>query len=120
MYNQKLSAFWWTRNHRYLIYFLRELTGLFIAFYTIFFLIAAIKDPTLQFLMERTSAFRTISWLGLAAAVFHTVTWLFVSVRISTIPLKKATATGLFLLLILAWLALSYAVFYTNFFYSGY
>src|SRR3989338_9616715 len=84
---QRTSSFWWTRNFRTVIYFLRELTGTFIALYCMAFLIAALQDHTLAFV--HTTCFAIASWIGLAAAVFHTVTWLSVMVTISPIPLPK-------------------------------
>jgi fumarate reductase subunit C len=112
-YEQKLSHFWWTGNIRYLIYFLREFTGVLIALYTIFFLAQAIFDPTLSFVKEYS--FRIVSWIGLAAAIFHTITWFWVTVKISPIPLKKPLQVFFFLILIILWLTFSY--FLLHFFY---
>lgn len=114
MLRQKLSSFWWTSNMRYLLYFLREFTGVIIAFYAIFFLAKAMFDPSLGFV--RSLGFQVISWIGLIAAIFHSVTWFWVTVKISPIPLKKPLQIFLFIILIIFWLALSY--FFLNFFYE--
>ncbi len=103
---QRTSSFWWTRNPRTVIYFLRELTGTFIALYCITFLAAALQDPTLAFVA--TTWFAVVSWIGLAASVFHTITWLAVTVTISPIPLPKFAQRIAFIGLIAAWLAASY------------
>lgn len=112
-YEQKTTRLWWTQNIRYLIYFLREFTGVLIAFYTIFFLTQAIFDPSLAFVKE--FSFRLMSWIGLAAAIFHSITWFWVTVKILPIPLKKPLQVFFFLILIILWLTLSY--FLLHFFY---
>lgn len=105
---QKLSHFWWTSNIRYFIYFLREFTGVLIAFYTVFFLGKAIFDPGLVFV--QTLGFQVISWIGLSAAIFHSVTWFWVTVKISPLPLKKPLQIFLFIALLILWLLISYAL----------
>ena len=74
MHSESPSPHWWTRNIRTTIYFIRELTGPVIAFYFLYFLIAATFDTSLKF--TNAAAFHVISWIGLTAAVFHTITWL--------------------------------------------
>lgn len=114
MYEQKTSPLWWTANIRYFIYFLREFTGVLIAFYTVFFLAKAAFDPELTFV--KNPSFQIVSWIGLAAAVFHTTTWFWVTVKISPIPLKKPMQTLAFIALIALWVVLSY--FLLNLFYA--
>ncbi|MEK9132334.1 MAG: hypothetical protein AAB606_01315 [Patescibacteria group bacterium] len=79
-YFPKISPLWWTQNIRYLVYFLRELTGVFIAFYIISFLVLAFNDPHLAFTL--TPFFKIVSVIGLMAAVFHSLTWLWVMPRL--------------------------------------
>lgn len=96
------------------IYFLRELTGVFIAGWTIYFLTSAIFDPTLAFVTTRT--FQIINIIGLAAAIFHTITWFWVTVQVTPFHLKKSLQYSLFCVLIAAWFGASY--FLLNFFYG--
>lgn len=96
------------------IYFLRELTGVVIAGWTIYFLTLAIFDPTLAFISTQT--FRVASAAALLAAIFHTITWFWVTVQLAPIPLKKSTQIIIFLGLIAIWIAVSYFLF--NFFYG--
>ena len=91
-----------------ILYFLRELTGVFIAGWAIYFLTSAIFDPTLTFLT--TKIFRIVSFVGLAAAVFHTITWLWVTVQLAPVPLKKSTQILLFIILTHVWLGISYVL----------
>lgn len=79
-YFPKISPLWWTQNIRYLVYFLRELTGIFIAFYVISFLVLAIFDPDLVFTLR--PFFKITSVIGLIAAIFHSLTWLWVMPRL--------------------------------------
>lgn len=111
---QKQSALWWTRNSASIVYFLRELTGVFIAGWTIYFLTSAIFDPALAFL--KTATFRIASVIGLIAAVFHTITWFWVTVRLAPVALKKSAQLILFFGLIAVWIAISY--FLLIFFYA--
>lgn len=111
---QKQSSFWWTRNSASIVYFLRELTGVFIAGWTIYFLTSAIFDPTLTFL--KTATFRIASMIGLIAAIFHTITWFWVTVKIFPIPLTKNLQIISFAILIAVWLGISYTLFI--FFYA--
>lgn len=60
----------------YFIYLTRESTGPVIAIYTIAFLIGALFDPHLTFLLN--PYFRILSWIALAAAIIHSLTWLWV------------------------------------------
>jgi fumarate reductase subunit C len=110
---QRQSPLWWTRNLSSTVYFLRELTGVLIAAWTIYFLTAAIFDPTVSFFTETT--FRIASAVGLTAAIFHTITWFWVTVKISPLPLSKKLSLAAFLGLIAAWFVISYALL--NFFY---
>ena len=113
MHQPKISRLWWLGNIRYFIYFLREFTGALIAFYAIFFLAETMLDPALTFVKELR--FKVVSWIGLSAAVFHTITWFWVTVKISPIPLKKPAQIFLFIIFVTLWLLLSY--FLLNFFY---
>lgn len=112
---QKPSPFWWTQNPKTVVYFFRELTGIFIALYVMIFLGLAVTDATLNFL--RGSFFKTVSWAGLAAAILHTLTWFWVTVKITPVPLPKWAQVLLFLVLIATWLIASY--FLLIFFYRG-
>lgn len=110
---QKPAPLWWTANIRTVIYFLRELTGVFISFYALSFLVLAFFDPELAFI--DSVFFRVTSWIGLTAAAFHTITWFAVTVTISPIPLPRAAQIFAFLSLLTGTIGASY--FILNFFY---
>lgn len=106
--------FLWTQNRRYFLYFLRELTGPLIAGYIIYFLLNTFFDQGLAF--TQTGTFRVVSWIGFAAAVFHTITWFWVTIKIMPFTLKKYRQIGLFISLLIIGIALSF--FLLNFFYE--
>ena len=118
MYIQKQSPFWWTRNLSTTIYFLRELTGVFITLYVIYFLSSAFYAVMTQqsankaviqaMTFTQTTSFVVISWIGLIAAIFHTITWLWVTVKIAPVPLKKPVAVTAFVALLGVWIVVSY------------
>ena len=107
------SPLWWTKNPRYLIYFLRELTGPVIALYALWFLGGAMADQTLAF--THGTSFRFMSGVGLFASIFHTLTWFWVTVKIAPVPLPRALQMLGFLGLIAVWLGASF--FLLHFFY---
>lgn len=112
-YEQKQSAFWWTRDIRTTVYFIRELTGVFIAFYVMYFIAYGFFDSYRTFATHTAS--NVISWISLGAALIHTVTWFWVTVKISPVPLSKILQMLAFLGLIAAWIGVSYYLF--SFFY---
>lgn len=117
-YEQKLSKFWWLRNANSFAYFVRELTGLFIVFYIIYFLVSAfVEDSSNSFDFLRTSGFKIVSAIGFAAAVIHTLTWLWVMTNFIRKEIKKWQQILLFFLLIGLWIAVSFillTVFYAK------
>ena len=114
-FTPKFSPLWWTRNLRYFIYFLRESTGVFIALYLLVYvgkLTHTWSDPgpISQSILWNVST-KLLPWLSpiaLAAAIFHTITWFWVTVKISPIPLPRWLQIIGFLGLISAWLTISY------------
>ncbi|PJC37140.1 hypothetical protein CO046_01985 [Candidatus Peregrinibacteria bacterium CG_4_9_14_0_2_um_filter_53_11] len=108
-YYEKQSAFWWTRNLASTIYFVRELTGVGIAAYLLYFLGFAVSDPGLTF----TSAthFNVISYIGLGASIFHTLTWLRVTAKVTPFDLSRSVQLTLFALSLVVWLGLSFLLY---------
>lgn len=114
MFFPKISRTWWTKNPRYTIYFLRELTGVVIALYVMYFLIYELFYEYRTFSQNAVS--QIVSWISLAAAVFHTITWFWVTVKISPVQLKKHIQIATFIGLLAVWIAASY--FLLQFFYD--
>lgn len=106
-----MSPFWWLTSIRYFIYFIRELTGPVIAFYTAYFMIRWYFNPALSFI--NTPSFKTISWIGLMASIIHSLTWFWVTAKISPVSQKFRWIIAVFL--IFFWVGLS--AFLLNTFY---
>lgn len=107
---QRPSAFWWTRNIATVIYFMRELTGVFIAAYLIYFLgITEFTKLTLAQL-QITLHFKIMSVIGFAAACVHTITWLWVSTKVTPRPLPRSMQIGMFILLLAFAVGTSYTL----------
>lgn len=99
---------WWTHDLIGWIYFLRECTGLFISAYWVIFLVFWWKDPGVLFVEEMW--FKTVSVVGLVAAVFHSFTWFAVSVKVTPFDLSKTVERAGFVGLVLIWLLSSYGI----------
>lgn len=108
------TSFWWASDWQGVLYFLRELTGVGVAFYGLFFVGAWAFDPTLVFLS--TSWFKVLSVLGFGFAAFHSITWLGVTMHVTPFDLPKWVERIGFLVLLLVWIVLSY--FLLKFFYE--
>lgn len=114
MFFPKVSRFWWTQNWRYTVYFLREFTGVVIALSMMYFLAYGFFYEYRTFAQNALS--QIVNWIGLAAALFHTITWFLVTVKISPVPLKKHLKMGVFVGLLGIWIFVSY--FLLHFFYD--
>lgn len=117
-YPQKLGALWWTKNIRYTIYFLRELTGPIIAGYVLYLLIGVWAQP--KPLFQHIPGFAAISWMALIASILHSITWFWVTIKISPIQLSRLLHALAFAGLLAGWLLLSYLLIYVDFFYQSF
>ncbi|MDP2625059.1 MAG: hypothetical protein Q8P27_02630 [Candidatus Peregrinibacteria bacterium] len=109
------TFFWWTRNVTAVIYFLRELTGVGIAIYMVTFVLAFYLDPVGEFVTS--TWFYIISWMGLVSAIFHSLTWLAVTLKVTPFDLPKPVERIGFFLLLLIWGGVS--LFLLTYFYEG-
>lgn len=100
MYAQKISRFWWLSNSRYTIYFLRELTGVIIAVSVILFIIS--------FFLSAPQVFRWFVPVAFVAALFHTLTWFWVTIKISPLPALRLIRLMAFFSIAALWLFVSY------------
>lgn len=115
MYHPTLPNFWFLQNRRYALYMLRELTGVIIAAYFLYSLFI-IGGPN-----------RLFTQITLAASVFHTLTWLWVSIKISLTETQNfitrflkipqiLLALAAYILLISLWFVISLLLL--NYFYT--
>lgn len=95
---QKQERFWWTKKSSYLLYFIRELSGLLIAVYVLasIMILAGIKlgqngSAFSHFLESFNSStfYLIIQYAGLIGALIHSITWLLIMPTISPIELSR-------------------------------
>ena len=103
------KMFWWIKSPTAVIYFLRELTGVGIAIYMTVFVVMYVQDSNLSFVDSMW--FQVVSWLGLVSAFFHSLTWLFVTLRVAPFDLPKNVERAGFVLLLGAWAVMSYVLY---------
>lgn len=93
---QKAGHWWWTKNPRYFLYFLREFSGVLIALY----LVGMTFFPHPYF-----------HYLGLIGSLIHSVTWLSVMPQLLRWKPSKLQKNVIHILLLSAWLIISYLIF---------
>ncbi len=107
--HKKQSAFWWTRSPETIIYFVRELTGVFISIFVVIF---AVTSSTHNFRwMVAQAWFGPLAIATLVASLIHTTTWLWVSTKITPFDLKLPARIALFTVLLVAFGAASYFLY---------
>lgn len=99
---------WWAQDGTGWLYFLREFTGVLIALYMVTFIVAWWQEPGGQFVGEFW--FKVVSEVGLAGAVFHSLTWFAVSLKVTPFDLPKWVERVGFLAMIILWLGISYGL----------
>ena len=80
-YRRRMSVFWWVGRRSYLIFVLRELSSVFVAWSVVFLLllVRAVSQggPEYQRFVDRSSApgMLALNVVALAFVVFHAITW---------------------------------------------
>jgi fumarate reductase subunit C len=80
-YRTRMSTYWWLRRGSYLVFILRELSSLFIAWFVVYLLllVGAVsqgKDSYREFLgWSASPAVLLLNVVSLFFVVFHAVTW---------------------------------------------
>jgi len=118
-FKRKQSIFWWTKNRRYIAYFFRELTGLFIFTYALFFVYQLYQLHFNEVIYSTyiskmtTPTFVILNVVFLLFSVYHSLTWFQLTAKV--LPLKiqnKPIDTKIIGLASLAlWGIFSYIVF---------
>ncbi|GAA2883653.1 fumarate reductase subunit C [Streptosporangium fragile] len=82
-YRPRVSIFWWVRRRSYLLFVLRELSGVFVAWSVVFLLLvvgAVVRGPETyrRFLdVSATAGVLLVNAIALCFILLHAVTWLF-------------------------------------------
>src|SRR5215469_13178197 len=80
-YRRRMSVFWWVNRRSYLIFVLRELSSVFVAWSVVFLLllVRAVSQGGTEYqrFVDRSSSpgMLTLNVVALAFLVFHAITW---------------------------------------------
>jgi fumarate reductase subunit C len=114
-YKPRLSRFWWLRRRSYLLFVIRELTSVFVAWSVVylFLMIRAVSqgDREYQQFLEfsRTPWMLALNVVTLCLVVFHTITWFSVAPQAMVVQLRGRRVPGRLILLAhyAAWVVLT-------------
>jgi succinate dehydrogenase subunit C len=115
LYRPRIPLLWWLRRRSYLVFVLRELTSVFVAWSVAFTLLAvhailAGADAYRRFLDWSAAPWLiAVNAVALVFVVFHTVTWFNLTPQAVVVRMRgrRVPDAGIAAPLYLAWLALS-------------
>ncbi|MEV2218284.1 fumarate reductase subunit C [Nocardia vinacea] len=110
LYRKPVSTFWWLRRRSYLIFVLRELSSVFVAWFVVFLLllvhaVSSGSDEYQRFLSWSASGWVVVlNTIALLFVLLHTVTWFDLApkamvVRVRNRPVAPVVIVGLHYLL---------------------
>lgn len=110
LYRKPVSTFWWLRRRSYLIFVLRELSSVFVAWFVVFLLLLvhAVSSGSEEY--QRFLSWSASGWvvalntIALLFVLLHTVTWFDLApkamvVRVRNRPVAPVVIVGLHYLL---------------------
>lgn len=110
LYRKPVSTFWWVRRRSYLIFVLRELSSVFVAWFVVFLLLLvhAVSSGSEEY--QRFLSWSASGWvvalntIALLFVLLHTVTWFDLApkamvVRVRNRPVAPVVIVGLHYLL---------------------
>ncbi|MEV6336931.1 fumarate reductase subunit C [Nocardia vinacea] len=110
LYRKPISTFWWLRRRSYLIFVLRELSSVFVAWFVVFLLLLvhAVSSGSEEY--QRFLSWSASGWvvalntIALLFVLLHTVTWFDLApkamvVRVRNRPVAPVVIVGLHYLL---------------------
>ena len=81
VYRPRVSTWWWTRKRTYLLFVMRELSSIFIAWFVVFLILLVFAVGRSEAAYRRFLDWASAPWvvglnvLALAFVLLHTVTW---------------------------------------------
>ena len=114
-YKPRVSRLWWLRRRSYLLFVIRELTSVFVAWSVVFLLllvraVARGEGDYQRFLeLSRTPWMLALNVVTLVLVVFHTITWFTVAPQAMVVRLRGRRVPGRLILLAhyAAWVVLT-------------
>lgn len=101
-FEQKPGKFWWTQSPNYILYALREFSGVLIAIWAIYTTLVLIFPGFFA-----PTVITLITIIGLTGAIIHSLTWLWVMPKLLPQKLSGAVHLLIYFTLIIAWISLS-------------
>lgn len=114
-YRPRVSTFWWLRRRSYLIFVIRELSSVFVAWFVVFLLLMLLAvsrgdEAYQQFLaLSATPGMLLLNVVALLFVVFHAVTWFRLAPQAMVVRIrgKRVPGTWVMALNYVAWALLS-------------
>ena len=81
LYRRRISTWWWTRKRSYVVFVMRELSSIFIAWFVVFLILLVFAVGRSEAAYRRFLDWASTPWvvglnvLALAFVLLHTVTW---------------------------------------------
>jgi len=114
-YRPRISRLWWLRRRSYLVFVLRELSCVFVAWFVVFLLLLARAVAAGEREYQRFLDLSANPWMlalnvvALCFVVFHTITWFALTPQAMVVRLRGRRVPGTWILVLnyLAWAAVS-------------
>lgn len=114
-YRPRVSRFWWLRRRSYLLFVIRELSSVFVAWFVVFLLLLVRAVSQGEHEYQRFLDLSATPWLlalnvvALFFVVFHTITWFNLAPQAIVVRLRGRRVPGRWILILhyLAWAVLS-------------
>jgi len=114
-YRPRISRLWWLRRRSYLVFVLRELSSVFVAWFVVFLLLLVRAVAAGEREYQRFLDFSANPWIlalnlvALVFVVFHAVTWFRLAPQAMVVRLRGRRVPGAWILTLhyLAWAVVS-------------
>ncbi len=114
-YKPRVSRFWWLRRRSYLIFVVRELTSVFVAWFVVFLLllVRAVSQGESEYRrfldLSATPWMLALNVVALSFVVFHTITWFTVAPQAMVVRVRGKRVPGNLIITVnyLAWALVS-------------
>lgn len=115
LYRPRVSTFWWLRQRSYLVFAIRELSSVFVAWFVVFLLLMVLavsrgEEAYQQFLaLSATPGMLLLNVVALFFVVFHAVTWFRLAPQAMVVRIrgKRVPPTWVMALHYVAWALVS-------------
>lgn len=113
MFSPPPDHLWWTKRPGYVLYIVRELSGILILIGLGYWLCIYVQVSFHPFFKDLwTPPGESIfQWIGFMGAMIHTLSWLWLSALLVPTAPKRSIKIALFILFLIGWAAISYFLY---------